>query len=821
MSHDPNPLGPAALAPAELYKSSTNDLPAFADTRELADLDVAIGQDRALDALEFGVGMRDHGYNLFVLGRPGSQRRSIAEDFLRREATKLGAPSDWCYLNNFADERKPVAVQLPAGRGGALKRDMSGLVTELKTAIPAAFESDQYRSSLAEVHQEFEERHREGVEALQGEAARRNLSLMPTPHGFALAAMRNGELLPEAEFEKLPPEERQKTEQQMAEMTDKLRHHVQQLPRWHKEQRERIAALNRATTELAAGQLIEQLQARYADLPAVVAYLAAVRTDVLENARAFMPEEGLPAPLLMMGEKQPLIRYAVNLLVEHASAATAPVVYESKPSVQNLLGRVEHIAELGALLTHFNMIRSGALHRANGGYLVLDADRLLMEPLAWGALKRTLYAREIRIESLGELLSLVSTVSLDPEPITLDVKVILIGDRRIYYLLSELDPDFAELFKVAADFENSIERTPEATARYARLIATLARREQFLPLDRNAVARVIEHGARLLGDAHKLTTRLRDIADLLREANYWARKDSATVTTRAHVQRAIDAQIQRLDRVRDEMQDSIRRNLILIDTAGARIGQINGLSVLGLGGFMFGQPSRITATVRQGNGEIVDIERETELGGPIHSKGVLILSAYLGAKYATDVPLSLGASLVFEQSYAGVEGDSASVAETCALLSALAELPLRQSLAVTGSVNQHGAVQAIGGVNEKIEGFFDTCRGRGLDGTHGVLIPRDNVKHLMLREDVVAAVAAGHFHVHPIASIDEAIGLLTGVVAGQRDATGAFPPDSVNGRVEQRLRQLALARRHYEPAGDARAKRKRAPRSKADRDGPP
>jgi lon-related putative ATP-dependent protease len=820
VSHEESSLGPAPLAATDLYKTALPDLPPFADTRELADLDSAIGQDRALNALEFGIGLRDHGYNLFVLGRPGSQRRRITEDFLRRAAAKLGAPADWCYLNNFTDERKPIAVRLPAGRGGELKRDMIALIAELKTAIPAAFESDQYRSSLAELHQEFEERHRAGVEALQEEAARRDLSLMPTPHGFALAPMRKGELLPDTEFEKLPPEERRKTEEQMAEMTDKLRHHVQQLPRWHKEHRERIAALNRATTEIAAGQAIEQLQARYADFPAVIKYLAAVRTDVLENARAFMPEEGMPAPLLMMmAEKQPLVRYAVNLLVEHPGAATAPIVYESKPSVQNLLGRVEHNAELGALTTNFSMIRSGALHRANGGYLILDADRLLMEPLAWAALKRTLYGREVRIESLGELLSLVSTVSLDPEPIALDVKVILIGDRRIYYLLSELDPDFGELFKVAADFENSIERTPDATSHYARWIATLARREQFLPLDRGAVARVIEHGARLLGDADKLTTRLRDIADLLREANHFAQRDGATVTTREHVQRAIDAQIQRLDRIRDEVQDGIRRNLVLIDTAGEKVGQINGLSVLGLGAFMFGQPARITATVRQGNGEIVDIERETELGGPIHSKGVLILSAYLGAKYAPDVPLSLGASLVFEQSYAGVEGDSASVAETCALLSALAGLPIRQSLAVTGSVNQHGAVQVIGAVNEKIEGFFDTCRQRGLDGSHGVLIPRDNVRHLMLREDVVAAVAARRFNIYPVATIDEAIARLTGVAAGERDASGAFPAASVNGRVERRLRELALARREYERAGGT-TQRRRPRRESADRKEP-
>jgi lon-related putative ATP-dependent protease len=477
--------------------------------------------------------------------------------------------------------------------------------------------------------------------------------------------------------------------------------------------------------------------------------------------------------------------------------------------VQNLLGRVEHVAQFGALLTNFTMIRPGVLHRANGGYLILDADRVLIEPLAWRALKRTLFEREIRIESLGELLSLVTTVSLEPEPIPLDLKVILIGERRIYYLLCELDPDFAELFKIAADFENGIERTPDNTRMYARLVATLARRDQLLPVGRDAVARVVEHGARLLGDAAKLTTRLRDIADLLREANYFAVREGAAITDRAHVQQAIDAQVRRVDRVRAEVQEQIQRNSILIDTDGEVVGQVNGLSVLAVGSFAFGQPSRITASVRLGSGEIVDIERETELGGAIHSKGVLILSSYLAAKYATDRPLSMAASLVFEQSYGGVEGDSASVAETCALLSALAELPIRQSLAVTGSVNQHGRVQVIGGVNEKIEGFFDTCKARGLTGRQGVLIPRDNVKHLMLREDVVEAVSAGRFHVYPIASVDEAVALLTGTAAGERGADGAFPVDTANFRVERRLRELAETRRQFDRNARGRAKRGR------------
>src|SRR5690606_31087735 len=489
-----------------------------------------------------------------------------------------------------------------------------------------------------------------------------------------------------------------------------------------------------------------------------------------------------------------LRRYAVNVVVDHEGDGRAPIVYEQHPSLANLVGRIEHIAHFGALVTDFTMIRPGALHRANGGYLILDAERVLSEPFAWTALKRALFAKAIRIETAGEMMSLVSTVSLEPEPIPLDLKIVLIGERLIYYLLSELDPDFADLFKVAADFENRIDRTDENTRLYGRLIAALARRDQLLPLTADAVARVIEHGARLIGDSEKLTTRMRDIADLLREASFWAERDGAAIVERRHVQRAIDAQVRRLDRLREELQEEIQRNDLLIDTSGAKIGQINGLSVYGLGGFHFGQPTRITANVRIGDGQVVDIEREIELGGAIHSKGVLILSAYLGARYASETPQSRHASLAFEQSYGGVEGDSASVAETCALLSALAELPIKQSLAVTGSVDLHGRVQVIGGVNEKVEGFFETCKRRGLTGEHGVLIPKDNVKHLMLREEVVEAVRENRFHVYPISTIDDAITLMTGVPAGERNSRGKFPAGTVNYRVERRLQELAAKR---------------------------
>lgn len=807
MDDSPRP-GPAPLDVGDLYQSCDPETFSFVTTDEVADLDGAVGQPRALAALEFGVRMRGNGYNLYVLGRPGSHKHRIVKDFLESEAADKERPPDWCYLNNFQEDRKPHAISLPCGMADELKQDMSRLVEELREGIPAAFESEHYRNRTVEINQEFEDRHRAAIEELQKEAQEEGVSLVPTPHGFAIAPTRDGKLLSDEEFERFPDEEKERTAEAMGRMSDKLRHHIEQLPRWHKERREQIKALNREVTDLAARELIDRLRAKYAQFEQVNTYLDEVREDVLEHARDFQPADEREIAMPGLTGKPSLRRYEVNVLAENSTSAGAPIVYESNPSVQNLLGRVEHISQFGALVTDFTMIRPGALHRANGGYLILDAERVLLEPYAWNALKRTLFGREIRIESLGQLLSLVSTVSLEPEPIPLDVKVVLVGDRMIYYLLCEMDPDFGELFKVAADFENRIDRSAENTELYGQLVATLARREKLRPLNRGAVARVVEQGARLLGDAGKLTTRLRDITDLLRESDYWSAQASHEVIDAEHVQQAIDAQTHRLDRLRAELQEEIQRNDILIDTSGAKVGQINGLSVLELGNFSFGQPSRITATARMGEGKIIDIERETELGGPIHSKGVLIVSSYLTAKYAPTTPLSLAASLVFEQSYGGVEGDSGSVAETCALLSALSELPIHQYLAVTGSVNQHGQVQVIGGVNEKIEGFFDICNTRGLAGNEGVLIPKDNVQHLMLRRDVVEAAEQGQFHVYPVSSIDEAITILTGHPAGARGADGKFPKDTLNYRVERRLLALARRRQRYDQGKDKKRKKK-------------
>jgi lon-related putative ATP-dependent protease len=573
--------------------------------------------------------------------------------------------------------------------------------------------------------------------------------------------------------------------------------------------RDRMNTLNREMASSVISHLIDALRTDYADQADVIAHLDEVEKDVIENFRHFLREKGekpvLALPGMEIGQRgdgeQADTRYRVNDFVTHEEDAGAPVVYEDNPGYDNLLGRVEHRSELGALVTDFTMIRPGALHRANGGYLILDAIKVLTQPFAWEGLKRALQSGEIRIESLGQLMSLVSTVSLEPETIPLDVKVILLGEPHVYYLLSMYDPEFSELFKVAVDFDYRMDRNPEAQQSYARLIATLVRQEGLHHFDRAAVARVIEHSSRLLGDGGTLVTHTRSLTDLLREADYQAKQLGHDTVGAQDVQQAITAGIHRLDRIREHVNEEIQRGTLFIATSGERAGQVNGLSVIDMGNFMFGRPTRITARVRIGDKEVVDIEREVELGGPIHSKGVFILTALLGARYLPDSPLAVSASLVFEQSYGEIEGDSASSAEYYALISALADVPVRQSLAVTGSVNQHGEIQPIGGLNEKIEGFFDICRLRGLTGDQGVIIPAANVKHLMLREDVREAVAAGNFSIYAVDTVDDGIELLTGLTAGQRDASGLFAAGSINRRVEDRLADFSGKLRAFTARG--------------------
>ena len=798
------------LEPEQLYHHVDAKQLLFETTDDLENLQEFIGQPRAVEAMRLGTGIQRSGFNVFVLGPTGVDKQAFVRQFFERQAENEPVPSDWCYINNFDESYKPTALELPAGKGVELRRDMERLVEELRTALAATFESEEYQNRRQAVAEEFKERQEQAFKGLQDRAQEHQLAVLRTPAGLAFAPVRDGEVLSREEVEKLSEEQRKQLEQEVEGLQEELQKILRQMPGWQREMRDKVRQLDHEVAAFAVGGLIDELREKYGSFGKVTDYLDDLRKDVVENASEFFSseQEGTNVVNALMGGGQQrggraspsLRRYQVNVIADHGSSEGAPVVYEDSPALQNLIGRVEHMAQMGALLTDFNLIKPGALHKANGGYLILDARKLLLQPYAWEGLKRALQAGEVRIESVGQMLSLISTVSLEPEPIPLKVKVALVGEPLLYYLLWQMDPDFADLFKVAADLADDMERNPENQLLYARLIATLARGENLRPFDRGAVARIIEYSSRLVGDAQKMSMQMRHISDLLQEADYRAGQEGRDAVSAADVQRSIDARIYRSDRLRERAQEAILRETVLIDTQGERVGQVNGLSVAQLGEFAFGRPTRITAQVRMGKGEVVDIEREVELGGPIHSKGVLILSGFLGGRYAAERPLSLSASLVFEQSYSGVEGDSASSAELYALLSAIAQVPIEQSFAVTGSVNQYGQVQAIGGVNEKIEGFFDVCKERCLSGDQGVLIPSSNVQHLMLRQDVVDAVSGGQFHIYPVAHIDQGIELLTGVPAGERDKEGKYAEGTINARVEQRLAELAQKQAQFSAA---------------------
>jgi predicted ATP-dependent protease len=785
------------LRPKLLRRRCSLKLLPFSSTAKLEEPPGILGQERALEALAVGTGIPRDGFNLFVLGPPGLGRHTVTRRFLERVAGERPAPDAWCYVHNFEEQKRPKVLRLPAARAKAFADAMAQLVTELRGAIAAAFESDEYRGRREAIEQEVKEHQEQGVEVVQHKAREKDITLIQTQSGIGFAPTKEGEILDPEAFAKLPAEDKQRIEQDVSALQEELTEVFRDLPRRVREGHRRVRELNEEVVAYAVEEPIEELRRQYKGLERVSAYLDAAKKDVVANATAFVPQaavgegEAEPSAEGQGAAARGLERYRVNLLGQLEPATAAPVVYEDHPTYHNLIGQVEHLSRDSALVTDFTLIKPGALHRANGGFLLLDARRLLVQPQAYEGLKQALRGRQIRIQSLGQQLSLISTVTLEPEPIPLDVKVVLIGERALYYQLCQLDPEFADLFKIAADFEETIDWTDEAVPRYAQLLGSLARGDGLRPLTKHATARVIEHGSRVCSDAGKLSIRIEGIADLLREANYWAARRGSTRIDPEAIEQAIDAQRERDGRVRELMQEQVLRETVLIETRGERIGQVNGLSVLQLGTHAFGRPCRISCSVRLGRGELLDIEREVQLGGPLHSKGVLILGGFLGARFGQQAPLAVSARLVFEQSYGGIDGDSASSAELYALLSALAELPLAQGLAVTGSVNQHGEVQAIGGVNEKIEGFFELCAARGLDGTQGVLVPTANVKHLMLAPEVIEAVQEKLFAVYAVDHIDQGIELLTGMRAGRRRADGSYSAGSVNGKVAERLRQFA------------------------------
>jgi len=791
---------PAPLQPEVLYTACDPATLGFASSAELPELDAAQIHGRAVEAMHLGLDMRHAGYNLFVLGETGSGRHAIARQLLDAERQIGTAPADWCYVYNFDDATRPDLLRLPCGRGTRLRDDMQQFVEALTPAINAVFQSDAYRERIEALQEETKQREASALKALGEEAVQQGIALVRTPNGLVFVPMKDGEApLSQEEFDQLPDEKKQAFAGHIKALYENLHKLMTEFPRWHQETLNRMKQAGSDALRATVTQMVEDLKPPYADLPEVAGYLDAVLQDIIESGEALHASshsEGDTETTTYSGSIA-LQRYLVNLLVANPAEGVRPVVYEDHPTLQNLLGRIENVVHMGTLISNFTLIRAGALHRANGGFLVLDAMKVLAQPYAWEGLKRCLKSGSVRIESLSDLIGLTSTVQLEPEPVPLDLKIVLIGERLVYYLLSQYDPDFPALFKINADLESEIERNPQNTAAYARLVATLARRDQLRPLSADAVARVIEHAARLASDAQRLTTQTQPLDDLMREADHFAAAAQAPLIAREHVQAALDAHQRRHERLRERYREEILRGQMLVDSSGTHVGQVNGLAVVPLGDSTFAHPVRITATVRVGEGEVIDIEREVKLGGPIHSKGVLILSSFMAARFGWRMPLSLKASLVFEQSYGGVEGDSASLAELAALLSALGELPLRQSLAVTGSVNQFGVVQPVGGINEKIEGFFDICAARGLTGEQGVLIPAGNVCHLMLRPEVVQAVRAGRFQVWAVSSVDEALELLTGLPAGAPDAQGQMPAGSVNARIAAGLERLAQLRREF------------------------
>jgi lon-related putative ATP-dependent protease len=790
---------PAELSPADVYRACDASIFAFATTDDVADLTETIGQTRAVSSVAFGMGIHSDGYNIYAAGPTGTGKATTVNDFLSREAVSRPAPDDWVYVHNFTQPYRPNAIRMPAGKAQEFRKEMEKLVEDLQAAITQAFESEEYDKQKRAIAQQVSEKQEAKLGALGEKAEAQSITMVRTPSGLAFAPKTaEGETMSREAYEALPKEEQKRIDDGLETLNDELQQIMRLVRQDERTGREAIRELDREVTTFAAKHLLDEACERWSPVPETVDYLQAVLSDVLENAEDFKKSDE-ETPMMIMGipvssrqkSEGAFRKYRINVLVDNSSETGAPVVTESNPVLQNLVGRIEHQAQFGALFTDFNMIKPGALHKANGGFLVLEARDVLTKPYAWDALKRTLKTGEIRVEDVAQQMGFATTATLDPEPIPFKAKIVLIGEPFIYYLLYAQDPDFQELFKVKADFGTVVDRTPENELLYARFVGRLCRQRNLPPLSPDAVARVIDHCSRLVEDQKKMTTRFCDVADLLTEAAFWAQQGRSsrakTVVKRDHVQKAIDQRIYRSNQIEELVQEMIADGTVMVDTRGAVVGQVNGLSVSSIGDYAFGRPSRITATHRLGDGDVVDIEREVEMGGPIHSKGVLILAGYLGAKYAAERPMSLTARLVFEQSYSGVEGDSASSAELYALLSSLSGIPIRQRLAVTGSVNQRGQIQAIGGVNEKIEGYFDICKAIGLKGDEGVLIPKANVRNLMLAERVRQAVAKGRFHIIPVSTVDEGIGILTGIPAGTTSSKGAYPKGSVNQRVIERL----------------------------------
>ena len=769
-------------------------------SQELSPLEGIVGQDRALKALVFGVGMKAKGFNIFAAGPPVTGKRPATRSYLEKIAKTKPTPPDWCYVNNFQNPYEPKALKLPAGKAKTFQKDLKNLIDQVKRAVPTALQSEEFAARTNSITKKSVEERDKILNELNEVAKQSSYAVRMNQLGIGIVPIRAGKALSQEEYDALPPTAKKKFEQSRETVRAALDKAGKQVNELESNTLDELKKLRDDTVHYAMGGLISTLTSRYQDQPEVIQYLNDMRDDILENTELFalsgteqQKKDSDTSPSLAERDLPDLLfrRYQVNVIVDNSDLKGAPVIAEDNPTVTNLLGRIESEAKFGTLSTDFTLIKGGSIHKANGGFLILGARELLTSQLSYEGLKRALQNGNIAIEETGQRLGVASTKSLTPQPIPLDVKIVLAGDNQIYQALYVADPDFGLLFKVKAQFDDTIERNDENMKTYGRFVHTLCEKENLSHLEAAAIAKVVEYGSRLAEDQTKLSTKFPEIADLVREANHYASQGESKYIKDTHILKALQEKIYRSNLLDEKTKEMIERGIILIDTSGTRTGQVNGLSVISLGDFDFGQPSRITVSVGLGREGVIDIERQAKLGGQLHTKGVLIISGYLENKYARDKPLSVACRLVFEQSYGGVDGDSASSTELYAILSALSDLPIKQNFAVTGSVNQKGEVQAIGGVNEKIEGFYHTCKAKGLKGDEGVLIPQSNVQHLMLSEEVVEAVKQGRFHIYPVRTVDDGIEILTGVKAGVSGNDGSYEADTVHFKVNKRLAEMA------------------------------
>lgn len=768
----------------------------FNDTSELESLEGIIGQERAVRAMTFGLKINTRGYNIFMSGMTGTGKTSYALNYIKKIAKNCKTPDDWCYVHNFENPNQPKAINLPAGLGRVFKKDMEDFIKVLQLEISRAFDSEDYEREKASIANEYQEKKSALLDELNQDAEKQGFKVKTTNAGIYFLPVIEGRTITEEEYGELDEKIKHEITERSNIVQLETLEIIRKIKNVEKEAEERVAEWENKIALFAVGMQINDMKEKYKDYKEVVKYLEQLQEDILKNLDDFREEEyseeqQLILPWIKSNEGVPTDKYKVNLLVDNSGLEGAPVIVDFNPTYYNLLGKLEYENEFGTMTTDFTMIKGGLFHQANGGYLILQAKDVLSNVQSWEALKRALKTRQIAIENMKEQMGLVSVSALKPEPIPLQIKVILVGSEYLHQALYEYDEDFKKLFKIKVDFDEEMDRSQDNTLKLAQFISSFCRRENAPHFDRTGVAKVVEYSSRLVDDQNKLSTRFNDIVEILCESAAWAEIEGSSLVKAEHVKKAVQEKIYRSNKYDNKLLELLKDGTIILDTEGEVIGQINGLTVLDMGDYCFGKPTRITANTFMGEKGIVNIEREIEMSGTSHTKGVLILSGYIGQKYAQDIPLSLTASLCFEQLYNGVDGDSASSAELYAVLSSLAEVPIKQSIAVTGSVNQKGEIQPIGGVNEKIEGFFGLCKERGLTGKHGVIIPCQNVRNLALNDEVIEAVKEGKFNIYAVKTIDEGIEILTGKSAGEKKEDGTYPEGTINYFVYEKLKKYA------------------------------